>query len=283
MSQATQVVKVSRRLSASAERVFDAWLNPKTAGKWLFSTPTGTVVRTEIDPKVGGKFVIVDRRDAGDVEHVGQYLEIDRPRRIVFSFSVPMYSAISTTVSIDIVALSGSSCELTLTHEGVLEEYAGRTTDGWTKILEGLQRQLDDLGTLRITRRFDYPPTRIFDAWTDPRVASKWLFTGPTSEHHEMEADPRVGGKWMVLDRREGVDYKAIGEYEEFDRPRRLVFTFGMPQFSSEFGRVIVEIVPDGQGSIMTLTHERLPWEAVSGTEHGWNGMLDGLRKALEN
>ena len=145
MSQPTRIVKVTRRLAAPAERVFDAWLDPKTAGKWLFSTPTGKMVRVEIDAKVGGRYVIVDRRDAGDVEHTGEYLEIDRPKRLVFTFMVPMYSTASTRISIDIVPLSASSCELTLTHEGVFQEYASQTQDGWTKILDGLQSSIDGL------------------------------------------------------------------------------------------------------------------------------------------
>jgi uncharacterized protein YndB with AHSA1/START domain len=147
MSQPTQTVKVTRRFSTSAERVFDAWLDPKTVARWLFSTPTGTVVRVEIDAKVGGRYVIVDRRDVGDVEHIGEYLEIDRPTRLVFTFMVPMYSTDSTLVSIEIAPLSASSCELTLTHEGVYDEYASRTQDGWTKILDGLQSSIDDLKT----------------------------------------------------------------------------------------------------------------------------------------
>lgn len=143
MSQPTRIVKVTRRLGASAERVFDAWLDPQTVGEWLCSTPTGKVVRVEIDAQVGGRYVIVDRRDVGDVEHTGEYLEIDRPKRLVFTFVVPMFSTEATRVSIDIVPLSASSCEITLTHEGVFEEYASRTQDGWTKILEGLQRSID--------------------------------------------------------------------------------------------------------------------------------------------
>jgi uncharacterized protein YndB with AHSA1/START domain len=59
--------------------------------------------------------------------------------------------------------------------------------------------------------------------------------------------------------RRDGVDYKALGEYVEFDRPRRLVFTFGMPQFSAEFARVVVEIALQGTGSLLTVTQEHLP------------------------
>src|SRR5579872_1248368 len=112
---------------------------------------------------------------------------------------------------------------------------------------------------LTMTRRFDASPERLFDAWTDPRLAHAWLFTGPESESHSAEMDLRVGGQWKVCDRRGGTDYTAIGEYLEVDRPRRLVFTFGMPQFSPAFGRVTVEIEPDGQGSLMTFTQDDLP------------------------
>jgi uncharacterized protein YndB with AHSA1/START domain len=138
MNEATPVtVRVVRRFDASPKRVFDAWLDPATAAKFLFATPTGQMVRAEIDARVGGRFTFVDRRDGEDVEHVGEYLEIDRPRRLVFTFAVPKFSSQSTTVSIDIVP-DGAGCALTLTHEGVLPDYASRTEEGWTRILDGL-------------------------------------------------------------------------------------------------------------------------------------------------
>jgi len=137
MSNEPNVVRVHRRFDASAERVFDAWLDAERAAKFLFATPTGVMVRSEIDARVGGRFCFVDRRDGVDVEHVGTYLEIDRPHRLVFEFGVPQFSAELTRVSIDIVAL-GTGCELTLTHEGVLLDYVDRTRQGWTGILEGL-------------------------------------------------------------------------------------------------------------------------------------------------
>ena len=84
-----------------------------------------------------------------------------------------------------------------------------------------------------------------------------------------------------MIDRRAGVDYTALGEYLEFDRPHRLVFTFGMPQFSPEYARVTIEMTPEGAGTLMTLTHERLPWAAVSETEKGWGTMLDRLPAIL--
>ena len=134
-------VRVARRFDAPAERVFDAWLNPKTAVKWLFATPTGQMVRVEIDPRVGGKFIFVDRRDGEDVEHVGEYLTLDRPRRLGFTFAVPKYSKESSRVSLDIVP-QGTGCELTLTQEDVLLDYAERSEAGWKGILEGLAASL---------------------------------------------------------------------------------------------------------------------------------------------
>ena len=128
------IVCVQHRFAASPARVFDAWLNPETAGKFLFATPTGTMVRVDIDARVGGRFVFVDRRDGEDIEHTGEYLEIDRPRRLVFTFGVPKFSAVFTRVTIEVTPLD-SGCELTLTHKGVLPEWLEQTKSGWALIL----------------------------------------------------------------------------------------------------------------------------------------------------
>jgi len=138
----TATVRVTRRYAASPERVFDAWLDPKVAAKFLFATPTGQMIRAETDPRVGGAFVFVDRRpDMGDVEHVGTYLEIDRPRRLVFEFCVPKYERQLTRITLDIEPASDGSL-LTLTHEGVFEDYVTRTEHGWGMILDALGKAL---------------------------------------------------------------------------------------------------------------------------------------------
>lgn len=133
-------LRVSRHFSASPEQVFDAWLDPKTASKWLFATPTGEIVRCDIDAKVGGKFTIT-RRDGEDIDHTGEYVEIDRPRRLVFTFAVQKFSAEETRVTIDITP-SDNGCDLTLTHEGVLPDWKSKTEEGWTTILKQLAAAL---------------------------------------------------------------------------------------------------------------------------------------------
>jgi uncharacterized protein YndB with AHSA1/START domain len=134
----TVQVTATHRYEVAPERVFDAWLDPAIAGQFLFATPTGRMIRAEIDPRIGGRFTFTDRRpDMGDIEHVGTYVEIDRPRRLVFDFAVPKFSLQVSTVTLDF-APSGDGCELTLTHDGVLEEYAKGTRTGWSMILAAL-------------------------------------------------------------------------------------------------------------------------------------------------
>src|SRR5687768_7548961 len=85
-------LRVTRRFSAPAERVYDAWLDRERVCRWLFATPTGQMVRVEVEARVGGAFVITERRDGEDVEHAGTYLELVRPSRLMFAYSVPKYS-----------------------------------------------------------------------------------------------------------------------------------------------------------------------------------------------
>jgi len=141
MSDKTVTLQVRHAYPQAPTVVFDAWLDPAIAGRFLFATPTGTMVKAQTDPRAGGGFLFVDRRDGVDVEHIGEYLEIDRPRRLVFSFKVPAFSDQSSTVALDLAA-AGGGCEVTLTHEGVLPEYAEGSVQGWTMILANLQTAL---------------------------------------------------------------------------------------------------------------------------------------------
>jgi len=144
MSTGPVTLKVVHRFDASAERVFDAWLDPQVARRWLFSTAESDIVRAEVDARVGGRFSFVRRGDDGDLEHVGEYLEIDRPRRLVFTFAVPAISPEYDRVTIEIVRRD-TGCELTLTSEMTPEIYAEwgeQTREGWTRLLAALDRLL---------------------------------------------------------------------------------------------------------------------------------------------
>jgi uncharacterized protein YndB with AHSA1/START domain len=136
-------LQVTHEFSASPERVYDAWLDPSKAPKFLFATSSGQMVRVEIDARVGGRFNFTDRRDGQDVEHVGTYLELDRPRRIVFTFGVPSFSPHEDRIVVEI-APKGVGCVVTLTAE-LRPEFAhmlDRSRKGWDTILGNLDKAL---------------------------------------------------------------------------------------------------------------------------------------------
>ena len=64
-------LKVTRLVAASPERAFDAWLDPKLARRFLFATPTGEMVRADIDARVGGKYRYEWKAPSGYVMGMG--------------------------------------------------------------------------------------------------------------------------------------------------------------------------------------------------------------------
>ncbi|HEY1880771.1 MAG TPA: SRPBCC domain-containing protein [Caulobacteraceae bacterium] len=132
-------VVVTHRYAASPQTVFDAFLDVTIARRFLFATATGEMIAAEIDPRVGGRFTFTERRpDMGDVRHVGEYVEIDRPKRLAFTFGVPQFDPRMTMVTLDLRP-DGGGCLLTLTNAGVPAEWAERNHEGWSKILAGLE------------------------------------------------------------------------------------------------------------------------------------------------
>jgi uncharacterized protein YndB with AHSA1/START domain len=144
--QPTTIV-VTQAIASTPEAAFDAWLDAAHAGAWLFATPTGRIVEVAMDPRVGGAFRIVDRRDGKDVAHIGTYLELERPSRLVFEFGVPKYSDARDRVVIAIAA-RGPGGAVTLTHTLTpgMEEWADSVRQGWTGILAGLAAELGRAG-----------------------------------------------------------------------------------------------------------------------------------------
>ncbi|MBP0441138.1 SRPBCC family protein [Tianweitania sediminis] len=142
MTETVRVV-VSRRFDALPERVFDAWLDPAIARRWLFTTTDTKISVCEIDGRVGGAFKLVDHRPDGDITHVGTYLAIERPHLLVFTFAVPQFSPLHDRVTVEIEP-DGAGCVLTLTNEmdAGNAEWIEPAKEGWTMMLASLEREL---------------------------------------------------------------------------------------------------------------------------------------------
>jgi uncharacterized protein YndB with AHSA1/START domain len=131
-----------------------------------------------------------------------------------------------------------------------------------------------------LSRHFAASPEAVFDAWLEPDSVRRWLFATPDGVMEKVEIDPRVGGGFTIVERRGADLAEHFGEYAEIDRPRRLAFDF-WTSFSDERTRVTVTIAPEGDGSLLTLSHQGVwpDWEEK--TRQGWTTILDGLAQTL--
>jgi uncharacterized protein YndB with AHSA1/START domain len=141
-TRASANAQVSRRFDAPAERVFDAWLTRSMIDQWMFGPAVRDeeIVRLSIDPRVGGTFSFVVDRQGEEIDHIGRYLEIDRPRRLVFTWAVAGERTGSRVVIEIATDGSGAGCELILTHEMHPDwaDFVSRAEEAWAEMLEAL-------------------------------------------------------------------------------------------------------------------------------------------------
>lgn len=120
-------------------------------------------------------------------------------------------------------------------------------------------------------------PETVFDFFVDPQKMIQW-------KGRKAELDPRPGGVYRVEINDQAI---ARGEYVEIDAPSRVVFTWGWEgQESGEHAvapgssRVEVDLVPDGDGTLVRLRHLDLPEQSREIHGQGWDLYLGRLAKA---
>jgi uncharacterized protein YndB with AHSA1/START domain len=119
------------RIEAPPDEVFPFFTDPDKMIVWK-------AVEATLDPRPGGIFRIdVTGRDVAR----GEYVEIDPPRRVVFTFGWQAEGSPeppgSTIVEITLVP-DGEGTLLRLVHRGVPEEIRERSTEGWDHYLRRL-------------------------------------------------------------------------------------------------------------------------------------------------
>ncbi|MDQ2889249.1 MAG: SRPBCC domain-containing protein [Gemmatimonadota bacterium] len=144
--------------------------------------------------------------------------------------------------------------------------------------------QVPSAETLRIERKFQASPERVFQAWTSPEELNRW--SDPDPRNAEAEVDLRVGGRYRIaMSRPDGTVHRVTGVYREILPPSRLVYTWAwesMPGFPETIVTVEFRACNDG-GTDVLLVHEGLPnEEARAKHEHGWAESMRKLASAVE-
>lgn len=139
--------RVSQHIEAAPERVFDAWLEPEVLGQWMFgpNVRDEEILHLEVNPKVGGVFSFLVRRGEAEIDHIGEYMEIDRPGRLVFSWGVRQEEGTEfSRVEVEVVPVEGGS-ELRIAHR-MASKWADFVEQGrasWQRMADALARALE--------------------------------------------------------------------------------------------------------------------------------------------
>jgi uncharacterized protein YndB with AHSA1/START domain len=134
----TGKIVVKRTIPATVDELFDAWLDPESLAQWMRpgAIPRCTVT---VDARVGGAFEVVMHHADSPWRHYGEYLAIERNKKLVFTWYSDATHHTETLVTVEFSAASAGT-EIVLTHERMPDHEVGlKHSQGWTRALELLE------------------------------------------------------------------------------------------------------------------------------------------------
>ena len=132
------IVQIRRRVRASAEQIFDLWTKPDLMVRWMSAFPGAVDCEASCDLRPGGAFSLVMSSEESTREVSGTYVQIDRPRKLVFTWVGQLTNNVNTLVTVELIP-HGDETDLVLTHERLPTPaiHEGHTR-GWGNILQHL-------------------------------------------------------------------------------------------------------------------------------------------------
>lgn len=137
------VVRVERTFDAPAEAVFDAWTSPEVMRRWFHVAPDWETPEAEVDLRVGGQVRVVMRApDGSEAAASGEYTEIDRPRRLVMTWTFSDDPSNRQLLELSFAESAGRTT-VVLINSGISAAERRRAQDwGWRGCLNSLERVL---------------------------------------------------------------------------------------------------------------------------------------------
>jgi uncharacterized protein YndB with AHSA1/START domain len=129
--------------------------------------------------------------------------------------------------------------------------------------------------TIRLERRIAAPPSAVFRFLTESALWGRW-------QGESADLDPVPGGRFEI--RMTDTEIVA-GEYLVVEPDRRIVVSWGWrghPRMPPGTSTVEFELVADGSGTIVRLTHRGIPAEDLPIHRAGWDTFVPRLATAAE-
>jgi uncharacterized protein YndB with AHSA1/START domain len=134
----TDRIEVTRVVAAPMAEVFRWWTDPRLLERWM--SPVGKV-EAEVDLRVGGRLWIVMKDQTMEIEHRGEYVEIDPPRRLAFTWE-STYTNGPSLVTVSLEAEGDEATRIVIVHSQLPPAAAASHAGGWGAMLDRFAREL---------------------------------------------------------------------------------------------------------------------------------------------
>ena len=140
---------------------------------------------------------------------------------------------------------------------------------------------------IRMVRTLNADRSRVWEAFTDPKLVSQWWGRGNKLTVERLE--PKKGGHWRFVEHADGEKHGFEGRFAEVVEPERMVQTFewdGLPGYPAR-QTATFEDLGDGRTRVETNTifysKEERDGMLSAGMETGMNESYDALDKLLSS
>jgi uncharacterized protein YndB with AHSA1/START domain len=137
-------------------------------------------------------------------------------------------------------------------------------------------------GTAEVRRHLAASPARVFAAFADASLVSRWLTPSRDVRLDVTEFDFRVGGRYRFAYRVPGRDAMVVtGTYRIIEPPSLIVFSWDIQPPDEHAGvrsEVTISLRPDGTGTDLLIRHAQLTAPGAQERHAiGWTGAVNHL------
>jgi uncharacterized protein YndB with AHSA1/START domain len=279
---------VSRTVEGKRDRVFQAWTNPSEVKKWWTLGEGWTTSTVEIDLRVGGKFSYGNESETGaSTEITGEYLEVEPPSRLVFTWRFPGAPSEASTITVEFHEL-GTQTEVVVTHAKLTPEMVLGAIEGWEAALGSLMMfMLTETGaaellTKRLNKSENPPsvadqrlalkfssitqtanirstPDKVYDALMDSKKHA--AFTGSAAKISGV-----VGGKFTAW------DGYIMGKNLELIKGKKIVQEWSTTEWPEGYppSRLVITLSKSKGGTLLKMVHSKVPASQRDDYAQGW-------------
>jgi uncharacterized protein YndB with AHSA1/START domain len=144
-----------------------------------------------------------------------------------------------------------------------------------------------DHGSFSLERTYPVPPSRVFEAFSDPSTKRRWSVEADNGEVLEHRLDFRAGGREITRFRfGDGPEIHSDTSYEDIVPDSRIVLVFRM-RIDGRLASVAITTIklhPTDGGTRLTYTEQGVFVDGLHANdiaEHGTGVLLDRLGEAL--